>query len=450
MVAPGIYQAAAYARVCSPIPTVHGAGEVMHVVILAEFAVASGGAEKVAVESARGLAEAGVDVTFLQAIDGPADTLLDHPRIARVSLGLDDIWTQPAWRGAITGIWHAEAARRLAVALDALTLPPDCIHLHQWTRALSPAVMPVLLDRGVPVALTLHDYFLACPNGLYYRFDLAELCTLEPMSLACAGAGCDPQSRLHKAVRFSRAAAMRGVLKRKTIDVVHVSDASRARIGEMLSGLSLRHHRIDNPVRTPRAEPADPASGDAIVYVGRLTKEKGADLVADAARLAGMPVLFIGKGPLEDTLRERPGVEVLGWKSPDETAAIVRRRARAVCAPSRWYETGPLTVYEALAQGIPVLASDRSGSAEKVVDGVTGFVVEPEADVLAKAMLRLADDALVREMGLDAHDRYWSAPLSLAAHAKALIGAYERMVRQSGVSSPIGGSVPADTVFAAE
>ncbi|MCE4224217.1 glycosyltransferase family 4 protein [Methylobacterium sp. C25] len=401
----------------------------MHVVILAEFAVASGGAEKVAVESARGLAEAGVAVSFIQAIDGPVDPLLDHPRINRIGLGLADVWSLPAWKGAVTGIWHGEAARRLAAALDALPVPADCIHLHQWTRALSPAVLPVLLARGVPVTLTLHEYFLACPNGLYYRFDQGEPCALKPLSASCVAAACDPKSRLHKMVRVARSAAMRTAIGSGRLDVVHVCDASVARAGALLAGFDLRHHRLDNPVRTPQGAPADPAQGDAIVYVGRLTQEKGADLVAEAARKAGMPALFVGAGPLEDRLRAMPGVELLGWRSPAEVEAVLRARARAVCAPSRWYETGPLTVYEALAAGIPVVASARSGASEKVVDGVSGFVVEPDVDALATAFDRLADNAIVHRTGQGAYERYWAAPMTLSAYADGLIRIYEAQIR---------------------
>ncbi|GLS43981.1 glycosyltransferase family 4 protein [Methylobacterium brachythecii] len=401
----------------------------MHVVILAEFAVASGGAEKVAVESARGLAEAGVAVSFIQAIDGPVDPLLDHPRIKRIGLGLADVWSLPAWKGAVTGIWHGEAARRLAAALDALPVPADCIHLHQWTRALSPAVLPVLLARGVPVTLTLHEYFLACPNGLYYRFDQGEPCALKPLSSSCVAAACDPKSRLHKMVRVARSAAMRTAIGSGRLDVIHVCDASVERAGALLSGFDLRHHRLDNPVRTPKGEPADPAKGDAIAYVGRLTQEKGADLVAEAARQAGVPALFVGAGPLEERLRAMPGVELLGWRSPAEVEVALRSRARAICAPSRWYETGPLTVYEALAAGIPVVASVRSGASEKVADGISGFVVEPETGALADAFDRLADDAIVRRTGQAAYERYWAAPMTLAAHADGLISIYEAQIR---------------------
>ena len=401
----------------------------MHVVILAEFAVASGGAEKVAVESARGLAEAGIEVTFIQAIDGPADALLDHPRLRRVSLGLADIWSRPALRRALAGIWHTEAAARLRSALDALSVPADVIHVHQWTRALSPSVLPVLFTRGTPIVLTLHEYFAACPNGLYYRFDRAEPCTLKPLSASCITAACDPKSRMHKLVRVARSIALRSAVRGGSLDVVHVSDGSRSRLGAMLDGWPVVHHRIDNPVRIAMGEPANPAAGDAIVYVGRLTKEKGADLVAAAAESAGLPALFVGAGPLQAALEGRPGVELLGWRSPEEVAEVVRRRARAVCAPSRWFETGPLTIYEALAQGIPVIASNRSGAAEKVIDGLNGFVVDPHVDALSAAFRRLSDDAVTR-MGHEAHAAYWRAPQSLSAYAEALVELYEQIARR--------------------
>lgn len=409
----------------------------MHIVVLAEFAVASGGAEKVAVESARGLAEAGVDVTYVQAIDGPADPLLDHPRIARITLGNADVWSRPAWSAALSGIWHAEAARRLRRALDALPVPADLVHLHQWTRSLSPSIWPVLLARGTPLVVTLHDYFLACPNGVYYRFDRQAPCALAPLSGACLAAPCDPKSALHKVIRVGRSLAQRAALRGRRLDVVHVSDASQARMPGLLGSLAVTNHRIDNPVRVERAAPADPAAGDAVAYVGRLTREKGADLVAAAAKAAGMSALFIGTGPLEAALRAEAHVEMIGWQAPAAVGPILRQRARVLAAPSRWFETGPLTVYEALAAGIPVIASRRSGAAEKVVDGVNGFVVEPEPDALATALHWLADADRTRALGLAAHARYWSAPMTLAAHAAALVALYGGLLGQTRSPAPI-------------
>ncbi|WP_457108539.1 glycosyltransferase, partial [Methylobacterium sp. P5_C11] len=323
-----------------------------------------------------------------------------------------------------TPVWHAAAARRLAGALAALAAPPDCIHLHQWTRTLSPAVFPVLSATGAPLVVTLHDYALACPNGVYYRFDRAEPCGLTPLSAACIAAPCDPRSRVHKLVRVARAAALRQVIRQRPLHVVHVCDASRRRLGDLLGGYRVTHHRVDNPIRLPAGPAAEPARGDAIAYVGRLTREKGADLVADAARAAGLPALFIGAGPLEAELRARDGVEVVGWQRPEAVWDTLRARARALAAPSRWYETGPLTVYEALAAGIPVVASDRSGAAEKVRPGRSGFVVPPEIGPLAAAFTALRDDALTGALGAEARRLSHATPLGLEAHTAALRALY--------------------------
>ncbi|GJE16810.1 glycosyltransferase [Methylobacterium marchantiae] len=400
----------------------------MHIVILAEFAVASGGAEKVAVESAHGLAEAGIDVTFIQAIAGPADPLLDHPRIRRICLGNADIWNRAALEAALSGVWSRDSATRLRAGLGALPRPADVIHLHQWTRSLSPSIFPVLFDSGIPVVVTLHDYFLSCPNGVYYRFDENRPCGLTPLSASCIAAPCDPKSRLHKAIRIGRSIAQRVALHERHLDVIHVCDASIHRMDGKLGSLSVTHHRVDNPVRVGEGPRADPAGAQAIAYVGRLTREKGADLVADAARDAGMPALFIGTGPLEAELRAQPHVEMLGWRTPEEVSTLLLQRARALAAPSRWFETGPLTIYEALASGLPVIASDRSGAAEKVIDGITGYVVAPERDTLAAAFRRL-DATKAEALGRAAHAHYWQAPLTIAAHAAALITLYEGIAR---------------------
>lgn len=405
-----------------------GSGQAMHIVILAEFAVASGGAEKVAVESAHGLARAGMDVTFIHAIEGSADPLLDHPKIRRVCLGNTDIWNRPALEAALSGIWSRDAAARLRAVLNALPQPADIVHLHQWTRSLSPSVFPVLLGSGIPLVVTLHDYFLACPNGVYYRFDQDCPCALTPLSASCVAAPCDPKSRFHKAIRVGRSIAQNRALRDHHLHVIHVCDASIRRMGGLLGSLAVTHHRIDNPVRVRKGVRADPAAGKAIAYVGRLTREKGADLVAEAARDAGMPALFIGTGPLEAELRAQPHVEMLGWRSPNEVSAILVRRARALAAPSRWFETGPLTVYEALAVGLPVVASDRAGAAEKVIDGVTGYVVAPERAALATAFRKL-DMIEAEKLGRVAHAHYWDAPMSIDVHADALSHLYRRIAR---------------------
>lgn len=415
----------------------------MRAIILADFAVPSGGAQRVALESARALAQAGVSVTYIHAVGVEADPILEHQLIEHVGLGCADIWDLPTAQGLRTGLWHTEAARRLKKALASVPAGPAIIHLHQWTRAFSPAILPVCLGSGHPVAITLHDYFISCPNGVYYRFDKGEPCTLRPLSVSCITAPCDPRSHAHKAVRVLRTALTKYALRGARLDLIHVSDRGRDAIAPFLPPRA-RHHRIDNPVSVQRREPATIAAGAKFAFIGRLTREKGADLVALAGRQAGVPIVFIGEGPLEDEIRSiNPDAELLGWRSAEDVAQRLRSDIRAVVAPSRWYETGPLTVYEAAATGVPSIVSTRAGASEKVVDGETGLVVEPNPRALAHAF-RALGPSLAAGMGRAAHERYWAAPMSPDVHARRLIEVYGSLL--SAPAATIA-SVPGQHAF---
>jgi glycosyltransferase involved in cell wall biosynthesis len=403
----------------------------LHVVVIADFAHPSGGAQKVALESARAVAEEGHDVTYIHSIGDEGDAVLDHPRIRRIGLGLDDIWQRPLPRALIEGVWYQQAALMLRNIVAALPSGPTILHLHQWTRGFSASLFPVLVQSGLPLVITLHEYFTACPNGLYYRFDQNAPCTLKPMSGACLVARCDPKSSLVKMVRVARSFLTRQAIGKNQIDVVHVSDISLKTLADFLPQ-SFIQHRVDNPVTIVQMPPASIEAGTKIAYVGRMTREKGADLVALAAKKANVPVLFIGEGPLEAEIRElNPDAEIIGWVSPAEAASLLRAKARAVAAPSLWFETGPLTVYEALAAGLPPIVSNRAGAAEKVRHGVTGFVVEPQCDALAEAFLQLSDNAFARRLGQAAYEHYWAHPLNAKAHADNIIALYDEILARA-------------------
>jgi glycosyltransferase involved in cell wall biosynthesis len=399
----------------------------MRVVIIADFAEPVGGALAVALESARALAERGVPVTYVHGVGDRGHALLDHPLIERVGFGFSDIWDLPKVKAVARGVWNPVAAQRLTRLIGELPPGPTVLHLHQWTRSLSPSVFGVLVNSGHPVAVTTHDYFLACPNGVYYRFELGKPCWVRPMSVPCLTAPCDPRNSFYKAVRTMRTGLMNRELFGKRLDLIHVSDLAQRTI-EPLLGIEARHHRVDNPIRVAKAEPARLPADGPVAFVGRLTREKGADLLAEAARLAGVPALFIGDGPAADEIRTlNPQAELLGWRPAEDVDRLLRERVRAVVAPSRWYETGPLTVLEAAAAGVPAIVSERAGAAEKVVDGVTGFVTEPAAEALAGALRRLGEvDAAA--LGRAAFERFWSDPPTPERHGADLLAVYRTML----------------------
>ncbi|MGL4975092.1 MAG: glycosyl transferase family 1, partial [Bosea sp. (in: a-proteobacteria)] len=104
----------------------------MHVVIVSDFAAVNGGAAKVAIDSARGLAEAGTKVTFACAV-GEISPLLDHPSITVERFAMDDVWQMGSKLAAARqGIWNAPAHAFLKQLFAKVARSNCVIHLHQW------------------------------------------------------------------------------------------------------------------------------------------------------------------------------------------------------------------------------------------------------------------------------------------------------------------------------
>ena len=188
--------------------------------------------------------------------------------------------------------------------------------------------------------------------------------------------------------------------------VLSPSPASDATLAEM--GLA-RHEvlRWDRGVDSARFDPAlrgESAVPGAInvLYSGRITREKGADLLAEAflrarARNPRLALVLAGGGPEQELLRERIGeaATFLGWL---EGAELARAYASAdiFLFPSRTDTFGQV-ILEAQASGLPVLAVAAGGPLSLIEDGVSGLLRAPEAGALAEAVLELADSPLLRD-----------------------------------------------------
>jgi glycosyltransferase involved in cell wall biosynthesis len=197
--------------------------------------------------------------------------------------------------------------------------------------------------------------------------------------------------------------------------------------------------RWDRGVDLGRFSPAmgDPASlggGVSVLYAGRLTREKGSDLLADAFLAARqrdprLHLVLAGGGPEEEALRERLGEHAtfLGWLE-GEALAGAYASADLFLFASRTDTFGQVLL-EAQASGTPVIAVAEGGPTSIVQDGVTGRLCPPDADALAGAVVELAGDERQRERlaaaALDAvRGRTWERALEqlAAGYHRALSG----------------------------
>ncbi len=400
------------------------------VALVLDHANVTGGAAKVAFDSALGLKRAGHrPIVFAAA--GPIDPRLTEGGVEVVCLGQHDILNDPSRLGAATrGLWNFEAARRLEALLASLPRGRSLVHVHGWAKALSPSIAGPIAPSGLPAICTLHEYFLFCPNGGFYNYNTSRVCRLEPMSLACVTTNCDSRSYPQKLWRCSRHLAMSHVarLPQAFSDFIVISDLQdgivRARLPK-----AARVHRVANPIEASQLGPkSQPASGD-FLFVGRIAQEKGPMLFAEAARRAGVVPTYVGDGPIrEELVRQYPEARILGWKTPEQARAMMRA-ARALVFPSLWYEVQGLTVSEAKAMGTPVVVSDVCAGREAIEDGKSGFWFRNgDPDALAAALDRLKDDALVERLSSHAYAAYWANAPTLERHVGALLDIYEGML----------------------
>lgn len=192
-------------------------------------------------------------------------------------------------------------------------------------------------------------------------------------------------------------------------------------VSESLTGtanaLGARHVRVvpvgvSVPERT--AEPDDPPH---LLFVGRLSEEKGVLELVEAAR--DLPLVVVGDGPLRDRVPA-----ALGFVPPAELASRVDRAAVVVC-PSRREGYG-VVARQAMAHARPVVATAVGGLAEAIVDGESGLLVPPgDVPALRAAFERLLGDAeLRRRLGAAARERVVER-FSRDVAARAMLAVYE-------------------------
>lgn len=395
------------------------------VIIVNDFAFINGGQSKVAIDSALLLAEAGIDVQFFAAV-GPQDPALDHPKIRTEIIGQYDILADPSRvNAALRGVWNKEAQRRLRALCESFDPTTTILHCHGYAKALSPSIGPVLTDGPIRSIYTMHEYFLACPNGGFYDYQRNEICTRRALSTSCLTTNCDVRHPAHKAWRSLRQIVTWGPagIPRKMRDIVYISETQRLAMAPYLSGETRLHH-VPNPIALPVEDPVDATNNKIYLFVGRLNPEKGGLMFAEAARNAKVPAVFVGDGVEADAIRKvNPDAQILGWQSPEEVVKWMRK-ARALVFPSLWYEGQPLVPLEALAQNVPVICGDWSAAAEAVDHQNNGIVYHaPTVSDLSLAILECKD--LIFSQNPD--HLFEMLPQT---HLKRLLELYDRVLKE--------------------
>lgn len=283
--------------------------------------------------------------------------------------------------GRALDLWDPFARRMLA--RRAAELQPDLVHHHNVLRELSVSVLGV--PRGLPCVLTVHDHRLVGDaDG----------------ALGGVRAAVD---------RVVKRPLDRRVARRVVDAALAVSpELARRLTAAGFSGVTT----VDNSGGDPGPEPPPPSASATVLYAGRLSPDKGVDVLLRAwpdvvARQPQAELVVVGDGPSSRAVAAAAGglsrVRLTGRLGVAQTQDLLRS-ARVVCVPSlpaRRREGTPLVAAEAALQGRALVVSDDTGLAD-FVTGLGAGAVAPAGDPVALAAAltdRLDDDALADREG---------------------------------------------------
>lgn len=406
------------------------------VVILNDYATVTGGSTAVAHASAIGLARRGVSVTLFTAVAPVAANLKDIPGLEVICLGQPEIVADPhRWRAFVRGIYNRQAVRELRRVLATLDPRETVVHVHTWTKALSPFLIEAAITCGFPVVLTLHDFFIACPTGGFFVHRSLELCQRTPLSFDCLACHCDRRSYAQKLWRAARTAIQNRLLRipdriARFVGVSHLSVKVMREFLPAKAEITMLRNPVDGEYRSP----APVEENDAFVYIGRFSAEKGVLLFAEAAGRLKLPAIFIGDGEVRaEAERLCPHGIFTGWLSAAEVGQRVRQ-ARALVFPPLWYETLGLVVVEAAAQGVPAVIASKCAATDYIRHGTTGLWFEHgSVDSLCQQLTAMQAPGVAGRLGRHAHDWYWSDPWTTDQHVEDLLEVYRDVLAAPAV-----------------
>jgi glycosyltransferase involved in cell wall biosynthesis len=298
---------------------------------------------------------------------------------------------------------------------------PDVIHLHNPYPSLGPAVHLASRDSKTPLVVTVHNYRLRCPNG--FMFTEGAICHRceRGVYVSAVVHRCFPdrrQSAAYAAFLWLHRFALR--LEDQVAKFVAPSQFVRDRLVDW--GIPReKTEAIPNFVE-PLPEPSPP--GRFGVYIGRISPEKGVDVLLRALGLAGDPPFrIVGDGPARpqaEALARTVGLrntQFLGRLDIEDVHKVLEQ-SRYLVMPSLWEETFGLSALEAMAHGRGIIVSSLGGLAE-LVRGREGLTCAPgdPYDLAEKIAILESDDELCRRAGESAWElcrREYSPQVHLA------------------------------------
>ncbi len=338
---------------------------------------------------------------------------------------------------ALGVVFSVKQYRKLKVKLTAAK--PDVVHVHNYFPVLSPAIFYACKSLNIPVVHTLHNYRAICPTALLMHDGKVDEKSIHQ----------GPSWAITKRVyRGSLIGTMLlatmiswhrfiGTWQRKVDRFIALTEFQKSKYieaGWPAKKIAVKPNFVNDPFES--CEMSEKTGGYAI-FVGRLSQEKGIDILLESWQSVTYPLKIIGDGPLKILVEQsnNNNIEYLGKKEKPELFELVRN-ADFIVMPSTWYEGFPMVLVEAFACGTPAVVSNLGSMAEIVTPHETGlhFTVGDSTALSSRINEILSDRATLRLMGENARANYLTKYTS-EQNLQKLMTIYHDAIASSQVSS---------------
>jgi glycosyltransferase involved in cell wall biosynthesis len=313
-----------------------------------------------------------------------------------------------------------------------LNKQPDVVHIHNYFPLLSPSIFYACNKLKIPVVHTLHNYRAVCPTALLMHDGKLNETSINNYSWWAVKEKVYRNSYIGSFVLASMVELHKrlGTWQTKVDRFIALTEFSRQKYieaGWPANKIVVKPNFIEDPFNGVSSLNK---KGVYALFVGRLSEEKGIDILFNAFKKVDLTLKIIGDGPLKGFVEEKScdNIEFLGRKEKDDVLELVKN-ASFIIMPSTWYEGFPMVLVESFACGTPALVSKLGSMEEIIVDGVTGLHFEAgnPNDLATKVQWMIDNPDSAREMGANTRAEYLAKYTPEKNH-EMLINIYQQAI----------------------
>jgi len=332
-----------------------------------------------------------------------------------------------------TAFYNKDAIAELKNLISAES--PDVVHIHNLYPIISPAILPEIKKMGIPIVMTVHNYRLLCPNGLFFSNGaICEKCTDFGKELNCITQNCE--GSLLKSTGY----AFRNMWARNKKYYLENVDAflclTNFQKNKLIANQFCANKCFVVPNMYTREVPSTNyklQDRNYIAFAGRISPEKGISFLFKAAQK--LPhINFHIAGQMRDGYKfetKKPDNVIFRGMLDAQQMKVFYTNARLYLHTSICYEGFPMVFPEAMAFKLPIIAPKFAGYPEIAEDGINGCLYEPNSikDLCKVISLIWGNEKKLKTMGENGF-RKMQKEYSSDKYYELLNNAYEKLLKK--------------------